>query len=81
MVGVCGSPGEQQEGRGMGGDCAVGCVVSVYVSAHRGALACSVVRGAVWRRSLPSSAAACCSCGPQRQVVLFLIKSVRMALV
>ena len=39
MVGVCGSPGEQREGRGMGGDGAVGCAVSVYVSARRGALA------------------------------------------
>ena len=50
MVGVCGSLGEQREGRGMGGDCAVGCVVSVYVW--------SVVGREVWRRSLPSSAAA-----------------------
>ena len=58
MVGVCGSLGEQREGRGMGGDCAVGCVVSVYVSARRGALAWPVVGRAVWRRSLPSSAAA-----------------------
>ena len=58
MVGVCGSPGEQRAGRGMGRDCAVGCVVSVYVSACRGALAWSVVGRAVWRRSLPSSAAA-----------------------
>ena len=58
MVGVCGSRGEQREGRGMGGDCAVGCVVSVYVSARRGALAWSVVGRAFWRRSLPSSAAA-----------------------
>ena len=58
MVGVCGSLVEQREGRGMGGDCAVGCVVSVYVSARRGALAWSVVGRAVWRRSLPSSAAA-----------------------
>ena len=58
MVGVCGSPGEQREGRGMGRDCAVGCVVSVYVSTRRGALAWSVVGRAVWRRSLPSSAAA-----------------------
>ena len=58
MVGVCGSPGEQREGRGMGGDCAVGCVVLVYVSARRGALAWSVVGWAVWGRSLPSSAAA-----------------------
>ena len=58
MVGVCGSPGEQREGRGMGGDCAVGCVVSMYVSARRGALAWSVVGRAFWRRSLPSSAAA-----------------------
>ena len=58
MVGVCGSPGEQREARGMGGDCAVGCVVSVYVSARRGALAWPVVGRAVWRRSLPSSAAA-----------------------
>ena len=57
MVGVCGSPGEQREGRGMGGDGAVGCAVSVYVSARSGALAWSVVGRAVWRRSLPSSAA------------------------
>ena len=58
MVGVCGSPGEQREGRGMGGYSAVGCVVSVYMSACRGALARPVVGRAVWRRSLPSSAAA-----------------------
>ena len=58
MVGVCGSPGEQREGRGTGRDCAVECVVSVYVSACRGALAWPVVGRAVWRRSLPSSAAA-----------------------
>ena len=58
MVGVCGSPVEQREGRGMGGDCAVGCAVSVYVSARRGALAWAVLGRAVWRRSLPSSAAA-----------------------
>ena len=58
MVGVCGSPGEQREGRGLGGDRAVGCVVSVYVSARRGALAWPVVGRADWRRSLPSSAAA-----------------------
>ena len=58
MVGVCGSPGEQREGRGMRGDCAVGCAVSVYVSARRGALAWPVVGRAVRRRSLPSSAAA-----------------------
>ena len=58
MVGVFGSPVEQREGRGMGGDCAVGCAVSVYVSACRGALAWAVVGRAVWRRSLPSSAAA-----------------------
>ena len=58
MVGVCGSPGEQREGRGMGGDGAVGCVVSVYVFARRGVLAWPVVGRAVWRRSLPSSAAA-----------------------
>ena len=58
MVGVCGSPDEQREGRGMGGDCEVGCAVSVYVSARRGALAWSVVGRAVWRRSLPSSATA-----------------------
>ena len=58
MVGVCRSPGGQREGRGMGGDGAVGCVVSVYVSARSGALAWSVVGRAVWRRSLPSSAAA-----------------------
>ena len=58
MVGVCGSRGEQREGRGMGGDRAVGCFVSVYVSARVGALAWPVVGRAVWRRSLPSSAAA-----------------------
>ena len=58
MVGVCGSLGEQREGRGMGGDCAVGCVVSVYVSARRVGLAWPVVGRAVRRRSLPSSAAA-----------------------
>ena len=58
MVGVCGSPGEQREGRGMGGDCAVGRAVSVYVSARSGALAWSVVGRAVWRRNLLSSAAA-----------------------
>ena len=58
MVGVCGSPGEQGEGRGMGGACAVGCVVWVYVSARRGALAWPAVGRAVWRRSLLSSAAA-----------------------
>ena len=39
-------------------DCEVGCAVSVYVSARSGALAWSVVGRAVWRRSLPSSAAA-----------------------
>ena len=43
MVGVCGSPGEHREGRGMGGDCAVGCALLVYVSARSGALAGSVV--------------------------------------
>ena len=58
MLGVCGSPGEQREGRGMGGDCAVGCALSLYVSARRGALALPVVGRAVWRRRLPSSAAA-----------------------
>ena len=58
MVGVCGSSGEQREGRGMGGDCAAGYAVLVYVSARSGALAWSVVGRAVWRRSLPSSAAA-----------------------
>ena len=58
MVGVCGSPGEQREGWGMGGDCVVGCAVSVYVSARSGALAWSGVGRAGWRRSLPSSVAA-----------------------
>ena len=43
MVGVCGSPVEQREGRGMGGDCAVGSAVSVCVSPRRGALAWPVV--------------------------------------
>ena len=57
LVGVCGSPVEQREGGGMGGDCAGGCAVSVYVSACR-ALVWAVVGRAVWRRSLPSSAAA-----------------------
>ena len=28
MVGLCGSPAEEREGRGMGGDCAVGCIRS-----------------------------------------------------
>ena len=42
----------------MGGDCAQGCVVSVYRSARSGALAWAVVGRAVWRISLPSSAAA-----------------------
>ena len=58
MVGVCGSPGGQRGGRGTGGDCAGGCAVPVYVFARSGALAWSVVGRAVWRRSLPSSAAA-----------------------
>ena len=58
MVGVCGSPAGQREGRGMNVDCAVGRVVSVYVSARSGALAWSVVGWAIWRRSSPSSAAA-----------------------
>ena len=58
MVGVCGSLVEQRKGGGMGGDCAVGCAVSVYVSARRGALAWPVVGRAVWGRSLLSSAAA-----------------------
>ena len=57
MMGVCGSPVEQREGGGMGGDCAVGCAVSVYASARRGALAWPVVGRRFWRRSLPSSAA------------------------
>ena len=48
MVGVCGSPVEQREGGGMGGDCAAGCAVSVYVSACR-ALAWAVGGRAVWR--------------------------------
>ena len=51
MVGVCRSPGEQGEGRGMGGDCAVRRAVSVNVSARSGALAWSVVVRAVWRGS------------------------------
>ena len=58
MVGECGSPGGRQGGRGIGRDCAGGGVVSVYVSARSGALVWSVVGRAVWRRSLPSSAAA-----------------------
>ena len=52
-------PGGKQGERGMGGDCAGGGgVVSVYVSACSGALVWSVVGRVVWRRSLPSSAAA-----------------------
>ena len=36
MVDVCGSPGGQREGRGMGGDCAVGCaVLGVCVRSQR----------------------------------------------
>ena len=58
MVGVCGSLGGQRGGRSMGGDCAGGCVVSVYVSARSGVLVWSVVGRAFWRRSLPSFAAA-----------------------
>ena len=58
MASMCASLGEQREGRGTGGDCAVGCVVSVYVSARCGALVWPVVGRAVSRRSLPSSAAA-----------------------
>ena len=57
MVGVCVSLGGQRGGRSMGGDCAGGCVVSLYLSAGSGALVWSVVGRAVWRRSLPSSAA------------------------
>ena len=58
IVGVCGSPEGQKGGRGIGGDCAGGGVVSVYVSARIGALAWSAVSRAVRRRSLLSSAAA-----------------------
>ena len=58
MVGGGGSPGEQREGRAMGRNCAVGCAVSVYLSARSGALAWSGVDRAVWRRSLLFSAAA-----------------------
>ena len=57
LVGVCGSPGEQRQGRGMGGDCAVGFVVSVYVSARRGALAWPGVGRAVLEEKL---AVFCC---------------------
>ena len=42
MVGVCGSPGEQREGRGMGGDCAVGvlcrCMCPLAAARLRGQL-------------------------------------------
>ena len=58
LTGVCGPPGGKRGGRGMGGDCAGGGVVSVYVHTCSGALLWSVVGRAVWRRSLPSSAAA-----------------------
>ena len=58
MVGVCECPAEQRQRSGTGGDRAVACVVSMYVSARRGGLAWSVVGRVVWRRSLPSSAAA-----------------------
>ena len=57
MVGVSESLGGQRGGRGMCGDCAGGCVVSVYVSDRSSALVWSVVGRAVWRRSLLSSAA------------------------
>ena len=56
MVGVCGSPAGQRGRRGMGGDCAEGDVVSVYVSVSSGVLVWPVVGRAVWRKSLPSSA-------------------------
>ena len=64
MVGVCGPPGREWGGRARGRGCVGGCgagfvcVVSVYVSACSGAPVWSLVGQAVWRRSLPSSAAA-----------------------
>ena len=57
-VGVCGLPGVSRGGRGRGGYCAGGCVVSLCVSACSGVLVWSVVGRAVWRRGLLSSAAA-----------------------
>ena len=56
LVGVCGSLVWQRRGRGMGGDCAGVCAVSVSVSGRSGALVWSVVGRAVWRRSLPLAA-------------------------
>ena len=47
LVGVCGSPGGQRGGRGMGGDCAAGCVVSMHVPARSSALRWSLVGRAV----------------------------------
>ena len=58
MVGVCGPPGVKRRGRRRGGDCARGvCCVGVCVRLQR-APVWSVVGRAVWRRGLPSSAAA-----------------------
>ena len=63
MVGMCGPPGGKWGGRGRGWGCVGGCgagvvcVLSVYVSACSGAAVWSLVGQAVWRRSLPSSAA------------------------
>ena len=57
IVGVCGPPSGKRGGGG-GGDRAGGCAVPVYVSACSGAPVLLSVGGAVWRRSLASSAAA-----------------------
>ena len=64
MVGVCGPPVGEWQVRGRGGGSVGGCgarfacVVSVYVSACGGVPVWSPVGRAVWRGSLPSSAAA-----------------------
>ena len=59
MVGVCGSPGDQREERGLGGDRAVGCVVSVYVSARRSTLCVASCRPG----GLEEKLAVFCCCG------------------
>ena len=64
MVGGCGLLVAEWGGRGRSGGrvggCGAGfaCVVSVYVSAYSGAPVWSLLGEEVWRRSLPSSAAA-----------------------
>ena len=57
-VGACGRLGGEWGGRGRGCGAGFACGVSVYVFACRGAFVWSRVGWEVWRRSLPSSAAA-----------------------